>query len=244
MGRRTVLEVGVALVVGAVLGTGAHALLGSAGAATAPSAQVAGATLERSAGVPDVVTSVATSSVVEVVVVSCGTSRQASATYVRDRTGRDLLLTNRHVVRGAAVAQVVLPDGRSGRARGARRAGRQGRGVARCPPAAAGRSAACPRGLRRRARVLRSWSAGHPAGEFRLDAATVDDVQRRAAYGSASDVLLVGTPAVGGHSGGAVFDRTGAVVGLVAARDPGTGDVVAYRIGELTGAALGAPPGC
>lgn len=243
MGRRTVLEVGVALVVGAVLGTGAHALLGSASAATAPSAQVAGATLERSAGVPDVVTSVATSSVVEVLVVSCGTSRQASATYVRDRTGRDLLLTNRHVVRGAAVAQVVLPDGRTVEL--AVLGGVVGKDAAVLdarPLQQAGLRPA-PEGsvVEAGAPVV---AAGHPAGEFRLDAATVDDVSRRAAYGSASDVLLVGTPAVGGHSGGAVFDRTGSVVGLIAARDPGTGDVVAYRLGELTGAALGAPPGC
>jgi hypothetical protein len=86
--------------------------------------------------------------------------------------------------------------------------------------------------------------AGHPGGSFRLDGALVADVQRRAAYGSASDVLLVGTAAEGGHSGGAVFDPAGAVVGLVAARDPGTGQVVAYRIGELLDASVGPLPGC
>ena len=193
--------------------------------------------------VPDAVTSIAPSSVLEVFVTSCGTSRQASATYVRDRGGSALLVTNRHVVRGASGARVVLPDG--GTVELAVLGGVVGKDAAlldTAPLEAAGLAPA-PAG-RAVAPEDAVVVAGHPAGSFRLDGASVADVQRRAAYGSASDVLLVGAPAEGGHSGGAVFDAAGAVVGLVAARDPGTGQVVAYRIGELLDASMGPLPGC
>ncbi len=79
---------------------------------------------------------------------------------------------------------------------------------------------------------------------FRIEGAAVADVQRRAGWGSASEVLLVGARAHGGHSGGAVLDTSGRVVGLIAARDPGTGRVVAYRIDDLLSAQVGPPPGC
>ena len=243
MGRRTSFEVVIALVAGAVLGTGAHLWLVPAGAATAPPAQVAGATLQRSGAVPEVVTSVAPSSVLEVFVTSCGTSRQASATYLSDGAGGVLLLTNRHVVRGASGARVVLPDGATVElsvlggviGKDAALLDAQPLEDAGLSPAATG----LPAGPEEPVVV-----AGHPGGSFRLDGTSVVDVQRRAAYGSASDVLLVGTAAEGGHSGGAVFDRRGAVVGLVAARDPGTSRVVAYRISDLLDAAVGPAPGC
>jgi S1-C subfamily serine protease len=243
MGRRTVLEVAVALVVGVGMGTGAHLWLGSAGAATAPAAQVAGATVERSGEVPDDLTSVATSSVLRVLVTSCGTSRQASATYVRDGAGRELLLTNRHVVRGAATARVVLPGGATVELAVLGDLVGKDAAVLDARPLRDTGATAASQGLRVGPGdpvVV----AGHPGGSFRLDAALVDDVQRRSAYQGASDVLLVGAAAEGGHSGGALFDPAGAVVGLVAARDPGTGAVVAYRIGELTAATLGPLPDC
>ncbi len=243
MGRRTVLEVAVALVVGVGMGTGAHLWLGSAGAATAPEAQVAGATLERTGEVPDGVTSVATAGVLRVQVTSCGTNRQASATYVRDRAGRELLLTNRHVVRGAATARVALPGGATVEL--AVLGGLVGKDAAvlDARPLRGTGATAAPQGPRVGPGdpvVV----AGHPGGSFRLVAAAVEDVQRRAAHEGASDVLLVGATAEGGHSGGALLDPTGAVVGLVAARDPGSGAVVAYRIGELTAAAVEPRPGC
>ncbi len=76
--------------------------------------------------------------------------------------------------------------------------------------------------------------AGHPGGRCCVSSGRRwHEVQRRAGYGSASDVLLVGTEAEEGHSGGAVLDPDGSVVGLVAARDPGTRRVVAYRIDDV-----------
>ena len=245
MGRRTVVEVGVALLAGALLGVGAHLWLGPAGASTVPIAStvdVAGATMERTGVVPDGVVAAATAGVLEVHASGCGGDRQASATFVRDGSGRELLLTNAHVVRGAASVRVVLADGSD--AELAVLGAVDGKDAALLDPSplrgAATAAALGPSvGLGDPVVV-----AGHPAGSFRLDASDVVDVQRRAAYGSASDVLLVGAAAEGGHSGGAVMDAAGAVVGLVAARDPGTGRVVAYRIDELLKATLGAPPGC
>ncbi len=159
---------------------------------------------------------------------------------MRDGSGRELLLTNAHVVRGAASVRVVLADGSD--AELAVLGAVDGKDAALLDPSplrgAATAAALGPSvGLGDPVVV-----AGHPAGSFRLDASDVVDVQRRAAYGSASDVLLVGATAEGGHSGGAVMDAAGAVVGLVAARDPGTGRVVAYRIDELLDATLGALP--
>ncbi len=69
MGRRTVVEVGVALLAGALLGVGAHLWLGPAGASTVPiasTADVAGATMERTGVVPDRVVAAATAGVLEV----------------------------------------------------------------------------------------------------------------------------------------------------------------------------------
>lgn len=243
MGRRTVLEVGLALIAGAVLGTGAHLWLGPAGAASSPSVQVAGTSVERGGAVAEGVVVAASDAVVEVHAVGCGSRRQGSATFLRDRSGRAILVTNAHVARGADTVSAVLPDGAVVRL--AVLSGVSGRDavVLDAEPLAGTGLEPAPVGgaVDRGASVI---VAGHPSGTFRVDATAVTDVQRRAGYGGASDVMLVGVAARGGHSGGAVMDASGAVVGLVAARDPSTGSVVAYRIADVLDAPRADLPGC
>jgi putative serine protease PepD len=237
------LEAGLAVLVGVVLGIGAHVWLGPAGGASPAPAEVAGASVERVGAVPDEVQAVASTAVLEVHAAGCGARRQASATYVTDADGSVRLLTNAHVVRGSSSVRVVLPDGGSVELdvlgalvdRDAALLDAEplrDRSAAAAPTLTAGDVAGAPVVV-----------AGHPAGAFRLDATTVADVQRRAGYGGVTDVLLADTTAEGGHSGGAVLDPSGAVIGLVAARDPSTGRVVAYAIEDL-GSALGPVPSC
>lgn len=228
-----VIEVVAALAVGVLLGVGAHLGWGPPAASGAP-VEVAGVRLDRGA---------AGSSVVEVHADGCGTRRQASATFLRSPDGDELLLTNVHVVRGATQVLVGLPDG--GTVDVAVLGALRGRDAALLDPAplvAAGLDPA------EQGHDVAPGTpvvvAGFPSGSFDLRPAAVLDVQRRAAYGGASDVLLVGTSAVGGHSGGAVLDVDGAVVGIIAARDPLSRDVVAYPLGALVGVPVGDPPEC
>lgn len=233
-----------AVLLGVAIGIGAHLWLGPAGAATpAPVAEVAGASLDRSAAAPPAVADAARGAVVEVRARGCGARRQASAVVTLDRDGRPVVLTNRHVVKGASRVQVVLPGGRTEEV--AVLGGLAGRDAALLDPTpllAGGvepLEPGAPAGVGDAVVV-----AGHPAGEFRVDATVVADAQRRAAYGGSSEVLLAASAAEGGHSGGAVLDGEGALVGLVAARDPGTGRAVAYRLEELLGVPLTPSPGC
>lgn len=243
MGRRSVLEVGLAVLVGVGLGTGAHAWLGPEGGASPAPVEVAGASVERLGMVPDAVTAAASAAVLEVHAEGCGSRRQASATLVADPGGDVRLLTNAHVVRGASSVRAVLPDGDSVEldVLGAlvdRDAALLDTEPLHDRSALAARASASQDAMGTAVVV-----AGHPAGAFRLVATTVVDVQRRAGYGGVTDVLLADTPAEGGHSGGALLDASGAVVGLVAARDPSTGRVVAYDLDDL-GSTLGSVPGC
>lgn len=242
MGRRTVLEVGAALLVGALLGGGAHAWFSPAGAMAGAPAQVQGASLDRSVVVPDGLRSASGAAVVRVDTVGCGERRQGSATLVRDRAGRELLLTNAHVVRGAGSASVTLDGAHIDVAVLGTVVGRDAALLDPRPVLdAGGVAAAVGVAVGPGDPVV---VVGHPFGGFRVDGARVDQLDRRAAYGSASDVLLVGATADGGHSGGAVMDPSGAVVGLVAARDPATDRVVAYQIGDVLGEARGGVPSC
>lgn len=238
-----VLDVGGALLVGALMGAGAQMLWDPAGAAPGAPVQVAGAVLERSGSVRNDVVSAAAAGVVEVETVSCGSRRRASATLLSDRAGRVVLLTNAHVVRGAASAMVTVGTGI--RVEAAVLGGVPGRDAALLDPSAvldAGLSplSVGPVAFTGDAVVV----AGYPGGAFRVEGAPVEEVQRRAGYGSASDVLLIGAEAEGGHSGGAVLDPDGSVVGLVAARDPGTRRVVAYRIDDVLRPATAQGPAC
>lgn len=231
------------LVAGAVLGAGLHLWLSPAGASVASEVAVAGISVERPGGVHDAARRVALGAVVRVEASSCGEQLQGSATFVRDGAGRERLLTNAHVVRGATRVQVVLADGT--RIAVAVQGSLVGKDAAVLDAGAVVDAGGVPAEVGSRAEVGEVvMAAGHPRGVFTLDGAAVDDVQRRAGWGSASEVLLVGAPAHGGHSGGAVLDTSGRVVGLIAARDPGSGRVVAYRIGDLLSAQVGPPPGC
>lgn len=78
--------------------------------------------------------------------------------------------------------------------------------------------------------------AGYPGGRFEATTGTVKSIEVRQGYDGTSDVLVIGVQAVPGVSGGIVVDGDGRAVGLVAARDPSTGDVVAYPLDELDGA--------
>lgn len=244
MGRRTLWEACAGLVAGAVLGVGLHLWLSPAGAsAPAGEVAVAGIAVERPGGAHDAARRVAVGAVVRVEASSCGERLQGSATLVRDGTGRERLLTNAHVVRGARRVQVVLADGT--RIDAAVRGSLVGKDAAVLDAGAVVDAGGAPAETGGRAEVGDVVVvAGHPRGSFTIEGAAVADVQRRAGWGSASEVLLVGARAHGGHSGGAVLDTSGLVVGLIAARDPGTGRVVAYRIGELLSAQVGPPPGC
>jgi hypothetical protein len=72
----------------------------------------------------------------------------------------------------------------------------------------------------------------------------VASVEPRAAYDQTTEVLVISATAEGGHSGGAVLDEGGGVVGLIAARDPRTERVVAYRIEDLIGVGAQADRSC
>lgn len=235
-----VLEVAVALVVGALFGTGLHVWLGPEGASATGDVRVAGIAVERAMGVQD---GAVAGAVVRVDATGCGRRLQASATFVRDASGREVLVTNAHVVRGAATVRASLQSGEQVALTvlGAL----VGKDAALLDAEPLRRSAPVPAAQGRRAGPGDIVTvAGHPVGELRVEAAAVVDVQRRAGWGSASDVLIVDAQAQGGHSGGSVLDTEGRVVGLIAARDPGTGRVVAYSIDELLSARVGSPPGC
>lgn len=240
-------EVAIALVVGVLLGIGAHVLTPTANANPAVRAEVAGISLERTGGVGDEVAEVAARAVLRVEAVGCGEQRQASATLVRADDGRVLLLTNAHVVTGSSTVEVRVGDGRTvtvpvlGTL-----AGRDAAlldvdallseaGDVLGAPAAQGGEVELGAPLA---------VAGFPGGSARVDATYLADVQRRVADGVASQVMLTGSTVIGGSSGGAVLDGDGEVVGLVAARDRSTGQAVAHPLTGLLDAPLVASPGC
>lgn len=245
MGHRFVVQLAVALLVGACTGVVLHGV--SVGAGTDPSdgpaAEVAAARLERDPGVDERVAAAAAGAVVEVEAGGCGKVRQASATAVRRGDGVELL-TNAHVVVGAGTATLRLPDGSTAAAtvRGAV----PGRDAAVLELADPGDLdlldplALGPEPVEGQAVTV----AGHPDGAAALGSGRVVSVERRAAYGGSSDVLVVDVPVRGGSSGGAVLDAEGRVVGLVAARDARRGDAVAYPIDEVLGRGLAPIPGC
>ena len=226
------LEVTVALLVGGAVGSGAHVLLATPAASGAP-VEVAGAAVSRGGS----------ESVVALHASGCGVTRQGSGVLVRAGDGSVQLLTNAHVVAGATTVRAVLAD--STEVDLAVLGALHGRDAARIDPTGLLAAGAQPIGVGEPADPGDPVEViGYPAGEFSAASAAVQDAQIRAGYGSAVEVLIVGSQARGGHSGGAVMDSRGLLVGLVAARDPGTGRVVAYRIGDLLAQAVDAPPGC
>ncbi|MDQ2677171.1 MAG: serine protease [Actinomycetota bacterium] len=222
--------VALAVLLGAVIGVGAHSLLPAAGSPLppAPGAEVAARVLDRDA-------------TVRVEASGCGERRSATATVVGP-PGAETVLTNAHVVRGAGTVEVHHDDGTTA--------------TATVVGAVAGRDAAV---LRLDGDVPAAPPAstrsvgvgddvvvtGFPGGERIEVTARVRSSELRSAYGGTSPVLLIDAPAAGGLSGGTVLDAaTGDVVALVAARDAASGDVVAHPIGEVLGRSLGPVPGC
>ena len=84
--------------------------------------------------------------------------------------------------------------------------------------------------------------AGYPDGRFLAAPGTVRSVEARQGYGATTEVMVVDVDAVPGISGGVVIDITGRAVGLIAASDPVTHDVVvaSARRDRGRGPALGA----
>jgi len=242
--RTTLAAVAAATAIGGCLGVAVHVLLPSAGAGAppAPVAYVDGAQLERGGEPTTTDGGGLDRSVVEVGASGCGERRQASATLVRGWDG-DLVLTNAHVVAGAETVEVQSPDGASVTARV--RGTLVGRDVAllALPPGSSGSFEALAVGSPATPGD-RVSVAGFPAGERTRRDGRVEGVEVRSGYGGTSEVLLVDAEARPGVSGGAVLDAEGEVVGLVAARDPRSGDTVAYPIQELLTGSIGPRPGC
>jgi S1-C subfamily serine protease len=238
------MAVAVATLVGVALGTGAHVAVGAtAPPPTEPIARVAGATLERVDH-----DEVFDGSLLLVEASGCGEDRQATATVIDSPSG-PLVLTNAHVVRGAG--SVVLHAGDvavtatvvgsiSDRDAAVLRiddevvADLQADGAAWSERQVGGAS-----------RVGDQLTvAGYPAGSAVAHLGVVTSIEPRRAFGGTTEVLVVDAAAAPGVSGGAVLDERGAVVALVAARDPGTGSTVAYPIADLLERPIGAVPGC
>lgn len=242
MQRWMALEITCALLVGAVVGTGAHVLWGAEAASGAP-VQVAGLSVSRPGGGRAEQSWSVDRSLVELHVSGCGGYRQGSGVLLRDDDGSVQLITNAHVVAGASTVRAVTADSEELvlRVLGTVR----GRDVARLDPEpllAVGLTPMDSGDGARSGDPVRV--VGFPSGEFRSDVSSVVDVQLRAGYGSAVEVLIIGSQAEGGHSGSAVIGANGEVVGLVAARDPGSARVVAYRIEDVLAGDLVDPPLC
>ncbi|UDY34270.1 S1 family peptidase [Dermatobacter hominis] len=188
-----------------------------------PVASVAGAVLEREAS-PEV--EAALQRAVRLVRASgCGVERQATATVV-ERGGRTVGLTNQHVVAGAAEVAVDGAD-RIVLVRGLV----DGRDAVELDGEALLDGGAEPLAAGPRPIVgARVVVAGYPDGRFAARTGTVRAVESRQGYGGTADVLLIDVEAVPGISGGVVVDAAGRAVGLVAARDPVTHEVVAYPL--------------
>ena len=241
------MAVAVATLVGVALGTGAHVAVGASASPSPPPepvAQVAGAQLERVE--PD---EVFDGSLLRVEASGCGVDRQATAT-VLDAPSGPLVLTNTHVVRGAGSVVVHAGDVAvtatvvgSIRDRDAAVLRVDAEVVADLE--ADGAAAWSAREIGRQSRVGDQLTvAGYPGGDAQALVGRVTSIEPRRAFGGTTEVLVVDAAAAPGVSGGAVLDEHGAVVALVAARDPGTGSTVAYPIADLLERSIEAVPGC
>lgn len=185
------------------------------------------------------------SAVLAVEVDACGGRRRASATLVDGLGGSVRVVTNVHVVHGAT--RVQLSDETNG----------PGRGDAEVDGRWAGRDLVqldADRADELASRALplgedpvvgdRVVVVGHPDGRPSVEAGVVRSVELRSTDGVTSPALVVTASASGGHSGGAVVDTNGRLVGIVAARDPNTGETVAHPVSALGAARVDLSTGC
>jgi putative serine protease PepD len=196
-----------------------------------PVASVAGAVLEREPSAE--VEAALQRSVLLVRARACGTSRQGTVSVVSS-DGRAVGLTNQHVVAGASEVSVVGADGAVGEV------GVEGvaddRDAVELDADALVDHGAAPLEIGPRPVVgARVVVAGYPDGRFEALTGTVRSIEPRHGYGGTTDVLVVDVEAVPGISGGVVVDAVGRAVGLIAARDPVTHEVVAYPLDVLGG---------
>jgi len=239
------MAVAVATLVGVALGTGAHVAVGaSAKSPAAPVAQVAGTQLERAEH--DVVFD---GSLLRVEASGCGEDRQATATVLDGPSG-PLMLTNAHVVRGAGSVVVHAGDVAVTATVVGSIQGRDAAVLRLDDEVVAdldsdGDAAWNAREIGHESHVGEQLTvAGYPGGSAVARVGTVRSIEPRRAFGGTTEVLLVDAAAAPGVSGGAVLDERGAVVALVAARDPGTGSTVAYPIADLLERPIDSVPGC
>ena len=173
---------------------------------------------------------------------ACGERRQGTVTMLRS-DGGPVGYTNAHVVEGASSAQVS--GGRLGVADAPveRFLSRRDMAVVDL------RELEPPRGVGLESGPVPALGepvllAGFPAGSWQVLVGEVTSVEVRNGWGDVTDVILVDVPVEQGFSGGVVVDRRGRAVGLIAARDPGTGFAVAYPVQDVLTRAAGQPPDC
>lgn len=235
MVRREWFQLVGAVIASLVLGVTAHQLVWTVTpeAAAGPATEVLGAVLERGGGDPAApgAEEWVRTAVRPVDVVACGGRRSASATLVGGSDGAARVVTNVHVVQGADSVQ--MDGAHSGAVVAGRWAGRDLAELDVDVDAAVG-AGALPIGPDPQVGD-RVAVAGYPEGEFELRTGTVRSVELRENEGVPSRALVIDVPARPGHSGGAVLDGDGRVVGIVAARDPRTGATVAHPASALGG---------
>ena len=198
-----------------------------------PVASVQGAQADRSASVDPGLAQVIRSSVVLIDSTGCGESRQGTTTVI-DQSDGPVALTNQHVVAGADEAEFSDVDGRRldlpvrhrVTDRDAVQLDADALVDAGVEPLAVG-----PRPIVGSAVMV----AGFPSGGFQAATGRIERVERRHGYGGTVDMLIIDVEAIPGISGGVVVDGDGRAVGLVAARDPESGDTVAYPLDTLSG---------
>ncbi len=249
MRRREWSTVAGAVLAAVVLGATAHQLSWSAPSEPerAAPAEVLGAVLDAELPADGLaaVERRARAAVLAVEVDACGSRRRASATLVEGLGGTARVITNVHVVQGAASVQ--LSDETRGQRRGSAEVdGRwPGRDLAELDAdrAAELASRALPVGEDPRVgdRVV---VVGHPGGRATAEAGVVRSIEPRSTGGVTSPAVVVAVPASGGHSGGAVVDAQGRLVAIVAARDPRTGEAVAHPVSALGAARVAVPASC
>lgn len=198
-----------------------------------PVASVQGVQADRNAVVDPALTEVVRSSVMLIESSGCGERRQGTTTMVDGPDG-PVGMTNQHVVRGSDMVESSGADGATVKA--AVRARVQGRDAVRLDARALLDAGLRPLPVGPRPIVGSTvMVAGFPSGGFDARAGHIERVDRRQGYGGTVDMLIIDVAAIPGISGGVVVDGEGRAVGLVAARDPQTGDTVAYPLDTLTG---------